>query len=130
MKALYLGFLSLVLSLSIYAAETGYSEHIQPIFTEKCVACHACYDSPCQLNLGSGEGLVRGAHKQPIYNGGRLRLSKPLDCLLMHDRLSSGAKKAFLMCLTRVSHRLLYWRRCLSWEKRSPLPPIAAYLMI
>jgi hypothetical protein len=27
----------------------------------KCVACHACNDSACQLNLGSGEGAARGA---------------------------------------------------------------------
>lgn len=33
----------------------SYTRDIQPIFTEKCVACHACYDSACQLNLGSAE---------------------------------------------------------------------------
>lgn len=68
MRALYL---SLFFSQSLLANQTIYSEHIQPIFTDKCVACHACYDAPCQLNLGSGEGLERGAHKSPIYNGGR-----------------------------------------------------------
>ncbi len=53
------------------AGQSSYSQDIQPIFTQKCVACHACYDAPCQLNLGSGEGLERGASKEPIYNGGR-----------------------------------------------------------
>ncbi len=38
------------------ASAISYTRDIQPIFTEKCVACHACYDSACQLNLGSAEG--------------------------------------------------------------------------
>ncbi len=71
MKALFLGVLSIVFSHAIHSSPIKYSEHIQPIFTEKCVACHACYDSPCQLNLGSAEGLQRGAHKTSIYNGRR-----------------------------------------------------------
>lgn len=55
------------------ADELSYSRDIQPIFTQKCVACHACYDSPCQLNLGSAEGAARGASKLPVYDGGRTR---------------------------------------------------------
>ena len=49
----------------------SYSRDIQPIFTEKCVACHACNDAACQLNLGSGEGAARGATKVPVYDGDR-----------------------------------------------------------
>ncbi|MEK1907722.1 MAG: fatty acid cis/trans isomerase, partial [Pseudomonas sp.] len=51
----------------------SYSRDIQPILTQKCVACHACYDAPCQLNLGSGEGILRGASKLPVYDGGRTK---------------------------------------------------------
>ncbi|QLF94932.1 fatty acid cis/trans isomerase [Pseudomonas sp. ABC1] len=54
-----------------YAQEVSYIKDIQPILTKNCVACHACYDAPCQLNLGSGEGLQRGASKMPVYNGSR-----------------------------------------------------------
>ncbi|WP_313430408.1 hypothetical protein, partial [Pseudomonas sp.] len=39
----------------------SYTRDIQPIFTEKCVACHACNDAACQLKLESPEGAVRGA---------------------------------------------------------------------
>ncbi len=35
------------------------------------MACHACYDSACQLNLGSAEGAARGASKIPVYDGER-----------------------------------------------------------
>jgi len=51
------------------APAISYTRDIQPIFTEKCVACHACYDSACQLNLGSAEGAARGATKVPVYDG-------------------------------------------------------------
>ncbi len=66
-----MGVLGLVLSSWVSASPSSYSQDIQPIFTQKCVACHACYDAPCQFNLGSAEGLERGAHKEPIYNGRR-----------------------------------------------------------
>ena len=57
---------------SLQAAEPiSYSRDVQPIFTKNCVACHACYDSPCQLNLGSAEGTLRGASKAAVYNGTR-----------------------------------------------------------
>ena len=61
------------------AISTGisYSRDIQPIFTEKCVACHACYDAACQLNLGSGEGVARGATKVPVYDGERSKAAAP-----------------------------------------------------
>lgn len=63
----------LSLPIMTLAQEISYSWDIQPILTEKCVVCHACYDAPCQLNLGSGEGVRRGASKLPVYNGSRTR---------------------------------------------------------
>lgn len=56
-------------SLLTHAASLSFTDDVQPIITEKCVACHACYDAPCQLNLGSADGLGRGAHKLPVYQG-------------------------------------------------------------
>lgn len=53
------------------AEPLSFQRDIQPIFTAKCVACHACYDAPCQLNLGSSEGALRGASKLSVYNGMR-----------------------------------------------------------
>ena len=62
---------SLLVSQSLSAAPVSFSRDVQPILTTKCVACHACYDAPCQLNLGSAEGLARGASAVPVYNGTR-----------------------------------------------------------
>lgn len=78
----------LLLSHWVYTGQTSYSQSIQPIFTQKCVACHGCYDAPCQLSLGSGEGLERGAHKDPIYNGTRTK-AQPATRLFV-DALLNG----------------------------------------
>lgn len=68
--AILAGLLLAVCGL-VRAEAVSYQRDIQPIFTAKCVACHACYDAPCQLNLGSDAGVLRGASKLPVYNGTR-----------------------------------------------------------
>lgn len=49
---------------------------IRPIFENRCVACHSCFESPCQLKLTSYEGLMRGAHGSDVYEQ---RLGSPLE---------------------------------------------------
>ncbi|NNM52691.1 MAG: fatty acid cis/trans isomerase [Pseudomonadales bacterium] len=64
-------------STFVLADETiSYTRDVEPIFAHKCIACHACYDSPCQLNLSSSEGTERGASKVRIYNDPR---TQPMD---------------------------------------------------
>lgn len=72
MPIFFLLLASLLVSLPLSAAPLSYSRDVQPILTAKCVACHACYDAPCQLNLGSATGIQRGASKVPVYNGKRI----------------------------------------------------------
>ncbi len=55
----------------------SYHNDIKPILESRCVACHACYDAPCQLKLGSTAGIDRGATKQLVYDGGRLSAVNP-----------------------------------------------------
>ena len=50
----------------------SYDQHIRPILNKKCLACHACYDAPCQLKMETGEALLRGASKVDVYDGARL----------------------------------------------------------
>lgn len=54
-----------------------YNKHIKPVIDARCVVCHACYDSPCQLNMTSAEGIERGAHKDLVYDGARLTAATP-----------------------------------------------------
>jgi len=55
----------------------SFNHHIRPILDKKCLACHSCYDAPCQLKMETGEGLQRGASKINIYDAPRLTESTP-----------------------------------------------------
>lgn len=92
---LWLGSLLLLAHSALQAEALSYQRDIQPIFTAKCVACHACYDSPCQLNLGSGEGASRGAHKSPVYDGGRVRAQDPTRLFFDADDDQQWRRKGF-----------------------------------
>jgi len=50
----------------------SYTRDIKPVLEQKCIACHGCYDAPCQLKLTSAEGLLRGATEKPVYDSARL----------------------------------------------------------
>src|SRR5690606_5673288 len=50
---------------------------IKPILDNRCVVCPGCYDAPCQLQLNSPTGLLRGASKEPVYDGTRLQAATP-----------------------------------------------------
>ncbi len=54
------------------ATQTPEGTDVKRILDTRCVVCHGCYDAPCQLKLGSFQGLMRGATSQPIYNPSRL----------------------------------------------------------
>lgn len=54
-----------------------YTEQIKPLLESRCVMCHACYDAPCQLKMTSPHGFERGAHKEKVYDGGRLLAATP-----------------------------------------------------
>jgi len=42
-------------------APPRYERDIQPIFDRRCIACHGCLGSPCNLKLDSFAGVQRGA---------------------------------------------------------------------
>ncbi len=66
-----------------------YRRNVKPILDGRCVVCHACYDAPCQLQLGSYEGLTRGAHKDRVYDSERLLAADPTR--LYQDALNNAA---------------------------------------
>lgn len=59
-----------------------YLTHIQPLFDRRCVACHACASSPCQLNLTSFDGVHRGAHKLSVYDFPKIESRAPTRLLI------------------------------------------------
>ncbi|MEM6775720.1 MAG: fatty acid cis/trans isomerase [Pseudomonadota bacterium] len=50
-----------------------YPPAVREIVEQRCVVCHGCYDAPCQLKLDAWAGLARGASKNRVYDGSRLR---------------------------------------------------------
>lgn len=52
-------------------------QQVRDILDKRCVSCHACYDAPCQVQLGSAQGMDRGANKSPVYNTTRLLAADP-----------------------------------------------------
>ncbi|WP_411727965.1 fatty acid cis/trans isomerase [Methyloglobulus sp.] len=64
-------------SLSQQQHKASFYKDIKPILDSRCVACHGCYDAPCQLKLGSIEGIDRGATKQMVYDSARLKAADP-----------------------------------------------------
>ena len=50
---------------------------VSTILNNRCTVCHGCYDAPCQLKLGTYEGLLRGASKTVVYDQSRLERIAP-----------------------------------------------------
>jgi hypothetical protein len=47
------------------------------VLETRCVVCHGCYDAPCQLKLGSFEGIDRGGSEAKVYDASRLTEMAP-----------------------------------------------------
>jgi Fatty acid cis/trans isomerase (CTI) len=98
------------------------------ILEQRCMVCHGCYDAPCQLKLEAHEGLLRGASKELVYNGARLRqanLSRLFD-----DAQSEQAwrDKGFYPVLSEedpgagVMYRMLQLKQAHPLPSEGPLP--------
>ena len=121
----WLGCLFLLTGSVAQAEALSYQRDIQPIFTAKCVACHACYDSPCQLNLGSGEGVERGANKLPVYNGVRSKAQAPTRLFLDAEETDAWRRKGFHGVLDAQDTQAALMARMLELGRSQPLTPNA-----
>src|SRR5262245_23965231 len=63
--------------LSVLERPVSFEADVKPVLDGRCVVCHACYDAPCQLQLGSDAGVARGASKQVVYDTARLSNAEP-----------------------------------------------------
>lgn len=46
----------------------SYTKDVQPLFNQRCVACHGCIGSPCNLKLSSFRAVERGALGKNPYS--------------------------------------------------------------
>lgn len=58
-------------------ASVSYQRDVKPITDSRCAVCHGCFDAPCQLQMGSYEGITRGASRKKIYDDLRMSLMAP-----------------------------------------------------
>ena len=75
--------------------KVSFYKDIKPILDSRCVVCHGCYDAPCQLKLGSIEGLDRGATKQLVYDSTRLKAADPTRLFIDATDTEGWRKKGF-----------------------------------
>jgi len=61
----------------VQTAAVEYWRDVKPITDSRCAVCHGCFDAPCQLQMGSYEGITRGGNKTKVYDGGRLLAAEP-----------------------------------------------------
>ncbi len=73
----------------------AYLAEVKPILDSRCVICHSCYNSPCQLKLSSFEGLDRGASKKQIYNATRLKTMDPTRLFIDAHSTREWREKGF-----------------------------------
>jgi len=77
----------------------SYTRDVKPILEHKCIACHACYDAPCQLKLTSAEGLLRGATTQRVYDSSRLDNAAPTRLFVDAHGVEQWREKGFFSVL-------------------------------
>jgi hypothetical protein len=118
-------FLLLTCAAFARAENISYQRDIQPIFTAKCVACHACYDAPCQLKLGSAPGTQRGASKAPVYNGARTEPIQPSRLFLDAQDEQGWRSKGFYSVLDARGGQAALLAGMLELGRGHPLEPNA-----
>lgn len=73
----------------------SFIKDVKPILDSRCIACHSCYDSPCQLKLSSYEGIQRGASQIPVYDHARLKAQSPTRLFIDETTIQGWRDKRF-----------------------------------
>ena len=113
------------------ALEAGfYLDRVQPILNRRCIACHGCLDSPCNLKMTSFEGVIRGAKGENVDDP-HLFTEEPIR---LYDAPSIEAWRQRGFCsvidqtapaVERPSRSILYRMVSAGAERNQPLFPLA-----
>lgn len=109
-------------------AALSFQQNVRPIFEEKCIACHGCYDAPCQLKLESQEGFDRGASKKPVYSQ-RAKADPPTRLFIDAQNTADWRDKGFFSVIDSTDglenallYRMLVLGKSHQFEPGEPLP--------
>jgi hypothetical protein len=105
-------------------------EQVKPILDSRCVTCHACYDAPCQLQMGSGAGIERGASKVLVYDATRFHPAAPTRLFIDASTTAQWRTKGFYPVLNetkipatqQANLDAAVLNRMLQLKKRNPTP--------
>ncbi len=111
----------LLASLSLPAQSLSFSRDVQPVLQRKCVACHACYDAPCQLKMEAVEGLQRGASQQEVYKGTRRQMQQTTRLFVDGQSEADWRALGFASVLAGGDRALL--SRMIELARQHPLQP-------
>jgi len=109
-------------------AGVSFVNDVKPILDNRCVVCHGCYDAPCQLKLESSQALRRGASKEIIFDGTRLKSMAPTRMNIDARNTPEWRRKGFYTVLNEgepsasanFGHSILV--RMLLLKQDHPLP--------
>lgn len=113
------------------AGAPRYTRDVKPLLDRRCVVCHGCYDAPCQLKLGSWDGVARGLSPASVYGELRLQAAEPTRLGVDADRASQWRARGFSPVLNehratpeqQLSASVLW--RSLALKQAQPLPDVA-----
>ncbi len=83
-----------------FEKKVSYYKDVKPILDNRCVTCHSCYNSPCQLKLDSFEGLDRGSSKEEVY-ATRLKAAEPTRLFVDAISTKQWREKSFSSVLEK-----------------------------
>ncbi len=105
-----------------------YWTDIKPVIEQRCVVCHGCYDAPCQLKLGSIEGIERGASPDVVYLGTRVKKTQPTRLFEDAQTVSEWRELGFHSVLNEhadtpeANRKASVMHRILTLKQDKPLP--------
>ena len=113
--------LTLLLLPQVQANE-DYPPQVKPIIEQRCMVCHGCYDAPCQLKLDAWAGLQRGASKEMVYDGTRLRTANLTRLFEDAKTTQEWRDKGFYSVLSEQSTKQSVLQGMLELKQQHPLP--------
>lgn len=102
----------------------SFTKEIQPILEAKCLACHSCFDAPCQLKLENNEGLLRGAFHEEVYAGIRTEAMPPTRLGIDELTISGWRERGFYSVLSTENDQVAsLMQGMITLAKQHPFPP-------
>lgn len=97
-----------------------YTRKVQPLFDNRCIACHSCFNAPCQLNLQSFEGFQRGASSLNVYDGTRVKSTHPTRLWVDASTEKEWRKNGFFEVNTSIKSDENLFMQFINLRKANP----------